>query len=193
MKTASSERSIRSAVTSYRVTDPNTGRLLETYTTDGVSDTKNNHIKHQYNDFGHQESQIQVLANGNELELASTGYDNDGFTVWTDSISGPRQYFAYDSYGRQTHSWQTVSEPGATNAVAIVNVNHYGTDGGVEWTAQYEVSDTTAYTETNADDLVSKLDSFEDGTPDSEIKPISKSESTQNELWTNHSLGPNVV
>ena len=114
-------------VASVREIDTKTGQLKTTYTTAAGSSDPLNRIRYEYNDDTQQVRQIQVNPDGSELTLSESGYDGDGFLIWTDSAQSTRQYFAYDANGQQVMSWQRVSEPnrvdGAGNPEFVIVVN----------------------------------------------------------------------
>ncbi len=177
-------------VTSVRLTDPESGRLLETFTTDGPSNVRYNHIRYQYNEFGQLTRQVQVLSDGTQIVLSETGYNGEGFTVWTNSLNGPRQYFAYDANGQQTHSWQLISDVNDPVRITRVDVTAYDYDGrvGGNWVSnelgqrlmsqQFEIVGDTIFDETGFLALHAKLANHAN---DPSVTLISQSESIENE------------
>ena len=57
-------------ITNYIVSDPATGRLTETYVSRRDSDQRTGHIRYEYNDFGQQTRELEVLPSGDEVLLS---------------------------------------------------------------------------------------------------------------------------
>ncbi|MEM7782867.1 MAG: putative Ig domain-containing protein [Planctomycetota bacterium] len=109
----------------WQITNPRTGRLLETYTTSTTGNFRKqfNRVRYEYSDFGQQVAQIQILPDQIEVELSRQQFNDDGQLVWTRSPGSPTQYFAYNENGFRTHSWTSVA---ATDSSFITVVQWEG-------------------------------------------------------------------
>ena len=146
---------------SFRIVDPVTGRLLETYKTDGQSAIRYDYVKFEYNEFGHIERQIQTVPDGAPLVVAESAYDELGFQIWSRDQSGNENHIAYNKNGDATHQWRVVSEPDATEIITVVDVTAYNPDDKVDSTAQYEIRDSVIYDQSNFADLKAKIDQYQ--------------------------------
>jgi RHS repeat-associated protein len=134
-------------VTAHSVYDPNTGDLVERYTTNGTNPTKYNHSLYVYAN-GRLEETYQIATDGERVPASTVEYYAQGeaggavgLTKSTIDSTGQTRYFAYDVNGKQTHSWRVWTDPdNASNKITLVQVTDYDDEGNAVETRSYELT-----------------------------------------------------
>ncbi|MFN9433834.1 MAG: hypothetical protein ACK6DC_02710, partial [Planctomycetota bacterium] len=178
-------------ITAVRHIAPSNGQLIETYTTNTKSATRLDHVTYEYDTFGNQTRQWLNLSNGTRVLASQAYYNADGFLAWNEQLGSPRQFFAYDENGQQTHSWQNIPSStiaGQFTAVVKYQFNNYageanpfatsGSGNGGLGSAEFEIVGNVLYDDSNVPALLAKLATFQ--TPGSGVTKTSESNSTKN-------------
>ena len=128
--------------------------MLETYTTRTGSTERINIVQYEYDTVGNVTIQWNVFPDGSKVATSRSNYNADGLLTWTQQGQAPKQYFAYDGNGQQTHSWQNIPSPippslnNPQKFTTVVNYTFNGYAGpdanGLE-SAQFNIVSTTEH------------------------------------------------